>query len=150
MYVGQFECLLNGETETSVSSFLEEEPDLGEFKKMIALYQKTVLDISAKDDVVYFDMIQLDCSSAKTGLTSLAEGYLTRLHNALADNHINDNKRSYHAYIQLRTYLRYILSSTHPSIHPSIHPLIHPSIHPPIHPSIHPPIHPSIHPSITG
>ena len=60
---------------------------------MIQLYQTTLSNMSALDKVAFFPMVRLECEQAKSGLTELAEGYLTRLHTSLAEQHIRENQR---------------------------------------------------------
>ena len=68
-------------------------PVLGPLVQMIQLYQTTLSNMSALDKVAFFPMVRLECEQAKGGLTELAEGYLTRLHTSLAEQHIRENQR---------------------------------------------------------
>nr|WAW84833.1 axonemal dynein heavy chain reconstructed 1 [Halisarca dujardinii] len=89
----QFNFLFNGEAENSINDFLSQQRDLEEYKEKITSYQKTTEDILSQDKVVFFPMASLDCGDAKTGLSNRAEEYLCRLHNSLAEHHMEENKR---------------------------------------------------------
>lgn len=76
--------------------FLSSSHTLSEFEPEIEKLRGLVSDISGLDDVLFYDMIQLDCSDVKTGLLRRAEDLLSLLVHQLATDHITDNQRYCH------------------------------------------------------
>ncbi len=90
---GKYNFLVSGEAESQVSHFLEEEHSLQEYQAEIERFRGVAREISSQDDVVHFDMFQLECHDIKHGLWSLAEELATRLVTHLAQRHIAENQR---------------------------------------------------------
>ncbi len=93
-HTGKFEFLVNGEAEEKVLTFLStEDAQLSDYKELIQSYQATVTDILSYHDTVWFDMFQLDCSDIKRGLCTVANGFASKLVQALTHKHLEDNTR---------------------------------------------------------
>ena len=76
-----------------MSDFLATEHPLADFKEQIDRFRGVDQEIASLDDVVSFEMFQLECLDIKRGLSSLAQGFVSRLVRRLADDHIKENQR---------------------------------------------------------
>ena len=84
---------MNGEADTKVEEFLSAEHSLAEYKELIESYKQTASEITGLNEIVWFDMFQLDCNDIKHGLSSKAHELATRLVTCLAQKHLDENKR---------------------------------------------------------
>lgn len=84
---------MSGESEEEVLRFLNEPHTLAEFKSMIQHYRELSSEITAMDDVVLFDMFQLECHDIKHGLNELIQNLTTTLVKQLAQDHMDENAR---------------------------------------------------------
>lgn len=91
--IGEYEELVCGRYQSKIEMFLSSSHTLSEFEPEIEKLRGLVSDISGLDDVLFYDMIQLDCSDVKTGLLRRAEDLLSLLVHQLATDHITDNQR---------------------------------------------------------
>lgn len=91
---GKYECLISGEAEQDVLKFLSADSHtLAEYKTKIQYFRELSLEISGLDDVVLFDMFQLECHDIKHGLTEVVQNLTLALVKQLAEKHMNENMR---------------------------------------------------------
>ena len=76
-----------------MEEFLSSPRSLSEFKGEIEKLRDVISEITGLDDMVFFDMVQLDCSDIKTGLLSHANEFLSQLVHQLASDHVSDGQR---------------------------------------------------------
>ena len=76
-----------------MNQFLSSPHSLAEFKEEIDKLRSLSSDISGLDDVIFFDMVQLDCSDIKTGLLKRASDLLSQLVQQLASDHYSESQR---------------------------------------------------------
>ena len=93
-FSGCYDNLVTGGYQTEVESFLSCPHTLSEFQTEIERLRNLISDITALDDIVFFDMVQLDCSDIKSGLLRRAGDLLDQLVEQLAADHISENQRS--------------------------------------------------------
>lgn len=90
----KYDCLVSGEAEEEVLRFLSDaDHTLAEFKDRIQYYRELSLEISALDDVVLFDLFQLECHDIKHGLNELVQNLAMTLVKELAKKHMVENTR---------------------------------------------------------
>ena len=77
-----------------MDQFLSSPHSLVEFKEEIDKLRSLSSEISGLDDVVFFDMVQLDCSDIKTGLLKRTSDLLSQLVQQLASDHYSESQRS--------------------------------------------------------
>lgn len=85
---------MDGSASQNVEEFLSSEHPLSEYKELIQSYKDTAVEISGHYEVVWFDMFQLNCNDIKHGLSSAAQGLSNSIIQALAQKHLDNNKRS--------------------------------------------------------
>ena len=93
MYTGRYDNLISGEYQSHVDTFLSSSHTLAEFQEEIEALRKLSSEISSLDDVVFYDMVQLECSDIKTALLQSVNDLMIRLIEQLASDHCNDNLR---------------------------------------------------------
>ena len=93
-FSGCYDNLVTGGYQTEVESFLSCPHTLSEFQTEIERLRNLISDITALDDIVFFDMVQLDCTDIKSGLLRRAGDLLDQLVEQLAADHISENQRS--------------------------------------------------------
>ena len=93
-FSGCYDNLVTGGYQTEVESFLSCPHTLSEFQTEIERLRNLISDITALDDIVFLDMVQLDCSDIKSGLLRRAGELLDQLVEQLAADHISENQRS--------------------------------------------------------
>ena len=76
-----------------MDQFLSSPHSLSEFKEEIDKLRSLCSEISGLDDVVFFDMVQLDCSDIKAGLLKRASDLLSQLVQQLASDHYSESQR---------------------------------------------------------
>ena len=77
-----------------MESFLSEKGrTLAEFKAKIHVYRELSREITALDDVVFFDMFQLECHDIKHGLNEIVQDLTLALVRQLASQHKEENQR---------------------------------------------------------
>ena len=91
--LGCYDNLVSGGYQSEVETFLSSPHTLPEFRGEIEKLRSLVSEISGLDEVVFFEMVQLDCSDVKTGLLRRAGQLLGQLVENLASDHLNDNQR---------------------------------------------------------
>ena len=91
--LGCYDNLVSGGYQSDVEVFLSSPHSLSEFRGEIEKLRTLISEISGLDDVVFFEMVQLDCSDVKTGLLRRAGELLQLLVQQLAANHIADSQR---------------------------------------------------------
>ena len=65
---------------------------LEEFKREIDSLRSISTEISGMDDIVFFDMFELDCQDIKRGLLSRANDLKSRLVQQLANDHLMESQ----------------------------------------------------------
>ncbi|CAI8001099.1 Dynein heavy chain 7, axonemal, partial [Geodia barretti] len=100
---GCYDNLVSGAYQSDVEAFLSSPHGLAEFKPEIEKLRSLISDISGLDDVVFFAMVQLDCSDVKTGLLRRAGDLLQLLVEQLASDHVTDSQRLIREYEQFET-----------------------------------------------
>ena len=91
--LGCYDNLVSGAYQSDVEAFLSSPHSLAEFKPEIEKLRSLISEISGLDDVVFFAMVQLDCSDVKTGLLRRAGDLLQLLVQQLASDHVADSQR---------------------------------------------------------
>lgn len=76
-----------------MDQFLSSPHTLAEFRDEIDKLRSLCTEISGLDDVVFFDMVQLDCTDIKTGLLRRANELLSQLVQQLASDHFSESQR---------------------------------------------------------
>lgn len=71
----------------------QEEHSLAEYKDKIQYYRDLSREITGLDDVVWFDMFQLECHDIKHGLNEIVQNLTLMLVKQLAQNHMHENAR---------------------------------------------------------
>ena len=95
MHVEKYTCLISGEAQEQVEDFLNQaEHTLAEYKEKIQHFRDLSREITCMDDVVWFDMFQLECHDIKHGLNEIVQNLTMSLVKQLAQNHIQENSRS--------------------------------------------------------
>lgn len=96
MYVcaEKYNHLITGEAREDVENFLSEKGrTLAEFKAKIHAYRELSREITSLDDVVFFDMFQLECHDIKHGLNEIVQDLTMTLVRQLASQHKEENER---------------------------------------------------------
>ena len=93
VHVGRYDNLVSGDYKSDVDLFLSSSHSLAEFREEIEKLRSLCSEISGLDDVVFFDMVQLDCSDIKAGLLKRANELLSQLVHQLASDHLADSQR---------------------------------------------------------
>lgn len=92
--VEKYTCLISGESQEEVESFLSEEGHtLADYRDKIQHLRDLGKEITALDDVVWFDMFQLECHDIKHGLNEIVQNLALTLIRQLAQNHTEENTR---------------------------------------------------------
>ena len=76
-----------------MEAFLTSPHSLPEFRKEIERLRSLISEISGLDDVVFFDLVELDCSDVKSGLLRRAGDLLQMLVDQLSSDHLSENQR---------------------------------------------------------
>ena len=71
----------------------QEHHTLAEYKDTIQYYRDLSREITGLDDVVWFDMFQLECHDIKHGLNEIVQNLTLMLVKQLAENHMSENAR---------------------------------------------------------
>lgn len=91
---GKYNCLISGEAQDEVEAFLaQKHHTLAEYKDKIQHYRDLSREITGLDDVVWFDMFQLECHDIKHGLNEIVQNLTLMLVKQLAENHMCENAR---------------------------------------------------------
>ena len=93
LLLGCYDNLVSGGYQSDIEAFLSSPRSLVEFTPEIEKLRSLISEISGLDDVVFFQMVQLDCSDVKSGLLRRAEDLLTLLVQQLATDHVTDSQR---------------------------------------------------------
>jgi hypothetical protein len=94
MFLEKYNCLISGEALDDVESFLSEDHHtLAEYKQKIQYHRDLSREITGLDDVVWFDMFQLECHDIKHGLNEIVQNLSLMLVKQLAQNHMQENTR---------------------------------------------------------
>ena len=84
---------MSGDYKSHLDEFLSTPHSLTEFSAEIEKLRSLSSEISGLDDVVFFDMVRLECSNIKTDLLASASELLTQLVQQLARDHVEDSMR---------------------------------------------------------
>ena len=102
--VEKYESLVSGKTEQEVQDFLRaDQHSLAEYKAKIQYFHELSTEISGLDDVVLFEMFQLECHDIKHGLSEMVQNLMQALVKQLARKHMDENARIIAEYENFRS-----------------------------------------------
>lgn len=89
--MNKYNWLINGEAESQIDKFLEEEHDFEEYCEYIDSFRDVAKQISVLPMIEHYDMIELDCEDLKRGLADVSRKHADRLLERMATDHRNEN-----------------------------------------------------------